>query len=196
MSLRERCKLLWQKIWLPSKKRWLFGIPVGGFLAFVVGILFWGGFHWGIEGTNTMAFCLSCHEMRDTVFEEYKLSHHYQNRLGIQATCSDCHVPKEWWPKMVRKAKATRELYHKVFGTIDTPEKFEAKRLELAERVWADMRASNSLECRNCHSREGMKLELQDRSAQRKHSDEWYEKNKQTCIDCHKGVAHKLPEGY
>ncbi|WP_144394658.1 NapC/NirT family cytochrome c [Pleionea sediminis] len=194
--MKQKIITWWRCLWAPTQIKWFVGIPVGGFLAFLFGILFWGGFNWGAESTNSMAFCISCHEMKSTVYLELKDTKHFKNRVGIQATCADCHVPKDWFPKMVRKVKSTRELYHKVMGTIDTPEKFEAHRLELAERVWAEMRENNSLECRNCHSYSAMDISLQDRQAQRRHTQEWYEKNGDTCIDCHKGVAHKLPEGY
>jgi cytochrome c-type protein NapC len=45
---------------------------------FAAGIVFWGGFNWGMEATNTEAFCLGCHEMKDNVYVEYReraLSH-------------------------------------------------------------------------------------------------------------------------
>ncbi len=90
--------------------------------------------------------------------------------------------------------KATKELYHKVLGTIDTKEKFEAKRLELAENVGASMRATDTRECRNCHSLEHMDLEMQDKSARKKHNAERWAKRGETCIDCHQGIAHELPE--
>ncbi|MCL4195244.1 MAG: NapC/NirT family cytochrome c, partial [Thermoguttaceae bacterium] len=61
-------------------------------LGFGGGIIFWGGFNTAMEATNTMSFCVSCHEMRDNVFKEYATTIHYQNRTGVQATCSDCHV--------------------------------------------------------------------------------------------------------
>ena len=111
----------------------------------------------------------------------------------MRVICSDCHVPKEWTAKLVRKIKATNELFHKVLGTINTPEKFEAKRLELAEHVWASMEASDSRECRNCHSYLDMYFSKQSRRSREK-MQEGLEKGK-TCIDCHKGIAHKLPEG-
>jgi nitrate/TMAO reductase-like tetraheme cytochrome c subunit len=79
-------------------------------------------------------------------------------------------------------------------GTISTREKFEAKRLELAENVWATMMANDSRECRNCHSYESMDFHKQGRRAQEK-MREGLEKGK-TCIECHKGVAHKLPADY
>ncbi len=104
------------------------------------GVLIWGGFHTVLEKTNSLEFCISCHEMEQTVYQEYKKSIHYKNAAGVRTTCADCHVPKEWLPKMVRKIQATNELFHKVMGTIDTQEKFELKRLELAENVWRSMR--------------------------------------------------------
>lgn len=155
------------------------------------GIVFWGGFNTFAEYTNTMAFCTSCHEMRDYVYAEYQESVHYRNASGVRVTCSDCHVPKAWTAKMVRKVRATNELFHKIAGSIDTPEKFEAKRLELAEYVWRSMEASDSRECRNCHSYEAMDFHEQSRRAREK-MESAAEKGK-TCIECHKGIAHKLP---
>ena len=108
-------------------------------IGMVSGLVFWGGFNTGMEATNSLAFCVSCHEMRDTVFQEYKETIHYKNRSGVRAVCSDCHVPKDWGHKFVRKVQASQELYGKfVTGAIDTPEKFESKRMELAQHVWAD----------------------------------------------------------
>ena len=187
----QKKKGLWQK---PRSRLWL-GIPLGGVLMFVAGIIFWGGFNTAMEVTNTLAFCTGCHEM-SYVNEEYQESVHYNNTSGVRATCSDCHVPRPWAAKVVRKIKATNELFHKALGTIDTREKFEAKRLQLAENVWASMKASDSRECRNCHSLETMDLESQGRSASKKHSMERKLEKDETCIDCHKGIAHQLPEGY
>ena len=95
---------------------------------------------------------------------------------------------------MVRKVRATNELFHKIMGTISTKEKFEAKRLELAEHVWASMMANDSRECRNCHSYEAMDFHKQQRRAQEKMQEGL--KEGKTCIECHKGVAHKLPADY
>jgi len=183
-------------IWRRPRRWFLLGIPTGGFLMFLAGIIFWGGFNTVMEATNSLWFCTSCHEM-DTVYEEYKQSVHYQNQSGVRAICSDCHVPKDWVHKIAAKTRATvNELPKTILGVIDTPEKFEAKRLELAEHVWKKMKDSDSRECRNCHSEETMDLELQDKSAQKKHNKERMLERGETCIDCHKGIAHKLPEGY
>lgn len=162
-------------------------------VGFVSGILFWGGFNTGMEATNTLEFCISCHEMRDNVYQEYKQTIHYSNRTGVRAVCSDCHVPKDWTHKMIRKIQASKEVWGKLTGTIDTKEKFEAKRLELARHEWARMKASDSRECRNCHSFEGMNPEAQKTRAQKNHK--FAIEDNMTCIDCHKGIAHHKPQG-
>lgn len=162
-------------------------------LGVVVGIAFWGGFNTVLDRTNELDFCISCHEMRDTVYQEYKKTIHYTNRTGVRAVCSDCHVPKDWTHKMMRKIQASKEVWGKLTGTIDTPEKFEAKRLKLAQNEWARMKASDSRECRNCHSFDGMNPDRQKPRAQMPHSKAT--ERGQTCIDCHKGIAHQKPKG-
>lgn len=163
-------------------------------VSFILGILAWGGFHTGLEMTNTLDFCTSCHEMRDNVYPEYKETIHYSNRTGVRATCPDCHVPREWWPKMKRKARASLELWGKITGDVDTKEKFEAKRMELATHEWERMKASNSQECRNCHNWDAMSSELQKQTPYKKHMRA--REAGKTCIDCHKGIAHHLPAEY
>jgi cytochrome c-type protein NapC len=160
-------------------------------MVFVAGIVFWGGFNTAMEATNTLTFCVSCHEMGSTVYPEYKRSIHYSNPSGVQAACPDCHVPKQWVHKFVRKVQASKELFYWITGEIDTKEKFEAKRLQLARRVWHTMESTDSRECRNCHLLSVMDLNGQARFAARIHSDAI--DKKQTCIDCHKGIAHTLP---
>jgi len=188
----------WQALWNPPRRRWYFlWMPVGGVVMFFVGIIFWGGFNAVIEATNTETFCISCHEMRDNVYVEYKETIHYKNRTGVRATCPDCHVPHPWFYKMQRKIAATfNELPHKVMGTIDTREKFLAHREEMAKEVWASMKASDSRECRNCHTLDQMDLTKQGKSAVNKHKAVLEGRIKKTCIECHQGIAHKLPEGY
>ena len=164
-------------------------------IGMVSGLVFWGGFNTGMEATNTLGFCTSCHEMRDTVFQEYKETIHYRNRSGVRAICSDCHVPKGWVHKFVRKIQASQELYSKfVTASVSTPEKFETQRIELARHVWATMKANDSHECRNCHSWEAMAPEKQHPRA--RDSMEKARKEGKTCIDCHKGIAHLLPKEY
>ena len=163
-------------------------LVIGG----IGGIIFWGGFNTAMEMTNTTEFCISCHEMEDNVYQEYKETVHYKNTSGVEASCSDCHVPRPWIYKVIRKIQASSELYHKMLGTIDTPEKFNEHRWTMANRVWKAMKETDSRECRNCHKFDSMDLSEQDRTARKKHSRAIDEGK--TCIDCHTGIAHELPD--
>ncbi|CAK0767081.1 Denitrification system component NirT [uncultured Gammaproteobacteria bacterium] len=158
-----------------------------------VGVLFWGAFHWAIELSNTQAFCVSCHEHRDNALPELQASRHYNNESGIRARCHDCHVPDEWAYKLGRKVYVTNELFHHLRGSISTPEKYEAKRLQMASYIWQSMKKSDSRECRNCHNFDYMDLKAQDGVAARQHR--LAQEQKVTCIECHQGIAHKLPTG-
>lgn len=172
------------------KRKWWLGL--GSLLiAFATGIVFWGGFNTAMEWTNREAFCISCHEMKDNVYQEYRNTIHYSNRTGVRATCPDCHVPKEWIPKVIRKVQASKEVWGKLTGSINTQEKFEAKRIVLAQNEWLRMKANNSQECRNCHNYDYMDYAEQNRRSAAMHQKGFDEG--QTCIDCHKGIAHKLP---
>jgi cytochrome c-type protein NapC len=184
-------KRLWNALKKPSAKYSILAISS---VSFVTGIIFWGGFNTGMEMTNTLEFCITCHEMRDNVYKEYKETIHYSNRSGVRAICSDCHVPKDWVHKMIRKSQASFEVWGKITGSIDTPEKFEAKRMKLATHEWARMKESNSRECRNCHNFDAMSSELQKQTPYKKHMKA--KEEGKTCIDCHKGIAHQLPKEY
>lgn len=179
----------WARLKRPSAKYSLLALLSVGFFS---GIFFWGGFNTAMEATNTLEFCIGCHEMKDNVYQEYTKTIHYSNRTGVRAYCSDCHVPKDWGHKMMRKIAASRELYGKVMGTISTPEKFEAKRLALATNEWNRMKANDSRECRNCHSFSAMDIEKQKARASKMHKIGL--EDKKTCIDCHKGIAHSKPK--
>ena len=167
-----------------------------GFLAiggFVCGVLFWGAFNTALELTNTEKFCTGCHEMRDNVYQELQRTIHFSNRSGVRATCPDCHVPHEWTDKIARKMQASKEVFAKIFGVISTRQKFLDHRLVLAEHEWARMKANDSLECRNCHSAVAMDFTKQTQRAANIHSKFLITKER-TCIDCHKGIAHELPD--
>ena len=186
----QRCRhAFWNRLG-NGRRRFYAGISL-----FVAGIIFWGGFNAALEATNTEAFCVSCHEMRENVLRDYEMTAHYKNRTGVRATCTDCHLPRPWVPRIVRKLASSKVLLHKLSGTVATKEKFAARRLELAQRVWRDMAATDSRECRNCHSFAYMNLDKQDASVRKNHSVDIARESGKTCIDCHKGVAHVLPKG-
>jgi len=144
---------------------------------------------------NSENFCANaCHEMTTTVAVEYKGSIHDTNRSGVRATCNDCHVPHGYIPNYIAKLGLFNDYWgHFVTGSIDTKEKFEAKRYELAKRVWVDMKANDSRECRHCHTTAKMDPERQSDKAKKRH-----EKGRNeglTCIDCHFAISHKEPDG-
>ncbi|SDJ23129.1 NapC/NirT family cytochrome c [Aliiruegeria lutimaris] len=175
--------------------RWLttpVAIGIAGTAGIVIGMLFLGGLHTAMEATTSTEFCISCHELRDTVYVEYQQSPHYSNASGVQASCADCHVPEPLVPSLVDHYQALGELYSSWKGIIDTPEKFEAHRLEMAERVWTYMEKTDSRECRSCHQQHAMNVELQSADAAKRMQEGFA--NGDTCIDCHKGIAHKMPD--
>jgi len=188
--LRELARRYWYVLRRPSVHYSLGFLTIGGFVA---GVVFWGAFNAALEATNTEAFCTSCHEMRDNVFEELKHTIHYSNRSGVRATCPDCHVPHQWTDKIARKMQASKEVWGKLFGTINTREKFLQRRLELATHEWRRLKANDSLECRNCHNFAYMDFTRQSPRAGKIHA-RWLQGGEKTCIDCHKGVAHRLPD--
>jgi cytochrome c-type protein NapC len=159
----------------------------------LAGIIIWGALNTGMEYTNRTEFCLSCHTMQ-TPYEELKKSAHYTNRTGTSVGCADCHVasskdPLDYARKLSQKVFASKDVIGEILGTIDTPEKFEAHRLTMAKRVWAAMKKADSKECRNCHKFDKMDTTKQKDRSVVKH--EGAIEDGMTCIDCHKGIAHK-----
>ena len=190
MRLPQFLHRAWLLASRPSRHFSLGFLTLGGFVG---GVLFWGGFNTVLEATNTETFCVSCHEMNDNVFAELKSTVHFSNRSGVRASCPDCHVPHEWTHKIARKMQASKEVWGHIFGSISTRQKFETNRLELALHEWARLKANDSLECRNCHSAPAMDFTRQSPRAQRIHA-EFLVTGERTCIDCHKGIAHELPD--
>jgi len=181
---------IWDVLRRPSS---VFSLGILVLAGFVAGIIFWGSFNTVLEVMNIEPFCISCHEMRSNVFEELKTTIHYTNRSGVRAHCPDCHVPHDWTDKLARKMQASKEVWGHLHGSIDTRERFVDERLELAIHEWARFKANDSLECRNCHSAQSMDLTKQSPRAADAHRRYLFEGQK-TCIDCHKGIAHRLPD--
>ena len=175
-----------------SRRPWWKGPACMGGMLILVGVILFAGFNVALEATNTQEFCISCHTMRGN-YEESKKAPHFKNPSGVQAGCPDCHVPRQYGHKLVAKVLAAKDVWHEMLGTIDTPEKFEAHRWDMATRVWAKMKANDSRECRHCHDFKNMDLENQGKQASRRHT-RVMEKGGKTCIDCHAGIAHKQPE--
>jgi nitrate/TMAO reductase-like tetraheme cytochrome c subunit len=164
-----------------------------GFSWALIGVAGWAGFGMFVEHTSTTEFCMSCHEMK-SMQEELSKTVHFRNRTGVRVACGDCHVPQGQLDKLIAKVQALDDVYAHFIGTVDTPEKFEARREEMAHTVWAEMKANGSQACRTCHDFEAMDFSKQSERPRRKHNEAM--SNGETCIDCHKGVAHALPRGF
>jgi cytochrome c-type protein NapC len=187
--MRDLLRRYWRTLTRPSIHYSLGFLTIGGFIG---GVIFWGAFNTTLEFTNTEHFCTTCHEMRKNVYQELQPTIHFTNRSGVRAKCSDCHVPHAWTHKIARKMQASKEVWGWLFGTIDTREEFLDKRLELAQREWSRLKANDSLECRNCHEYDSMDFTRQSRRGAQSHSTA-LDTGAKTCIDCHKGIAHRLP---
>ncbi len=145
-----------------------------------------------IYETSTDAFCLICHEQN--IGLEMAGRVHNDNALGYHVGCSECHLPRAFWPKVVAKTvTGVKDVYHTALGTIDTYEKFEARRMHMAMATWKAMNKNDSRECRYCHDQSKWDLALQREKSRKYHSPAL--RRGKTCIDCHKGIAHKLPIG-
>ncbi len=188
-------KRIWEAIRGESKSpgRTAVRVGVAALVILVIGGVLMVGGAAGLAWTNTESFCISCHEMRNNVYAEFKDTIHDKNRTGVRAICSDCHVPRQPGAMILRKMRATFELWGHLTGVIDTKEKFEAHRYELAKRVWIRMKETDSLECRNCHHEDAWRPESQSERAKIRHAKGKAEGK--TCIDCHSGIAHKEPDG-
>jgi cytochrome c-type protein NapC len=192
--MEEDCSRMLKKI--TEKLRGLCSGPRGPLAVLAVGVLVGLGFVASASTvlilTGTEEFCASaCHEMTYNR-DEYKGTIHDVNPSGVRATCVDCHVPRTGVPLYFRKINAARDLWgHFVTGSINTKEKFEAKRYEMAVRVWTYMKESDSRECKACHNME--KTEGGSEKAQVRH--EKAKAENMACIDCHYAIAHTEPEG-
>ncbi len=160
-------------------------------LGAVGALLLAGGTNVAMDATSTTEFCISCHEINDNAWAEYQQTVHYQNSSGIQVQCADCHIPHNFAGKIMRKMEAVREIYGTIIGVIDTPEKYDAHRQAMADKVWSEMRDDDSANCRSCHINLEQSLDLQYEWARVNHQR--MIKQDMTCIDCHQGIAHKLP---
>lgn len=176
----------WIQSWLrPSKTRSVLSLLVIGLALGVGGIL---AFNATMHATNTDEFCVSCHEQKDNSLVMLQKTRHYSNVSGNSAGCSDCHVPHEFVPKMIRKIQAAREVWGHITGIIDTPEKYAAHAPHMKKKEIDRIRANSSQECRNCHEVQQMDLGLQSATARQFHQA--MQDNDKTCIDCHAGLAH------
>ncbi len=141
---------------------------------------------------STTEFCVSCHEM-EAPLAEYQESSHFKSRTGVRAECSSCHIPEGLGPALFAKIDALRHVYGHLLGSLSTDEKYEDARLRMAERVWDEMKTHDSRECRSCHNQQAFVFEEFSNHSDAKRMAKGLEEGG-TCIDCHKGLVHTMPD--
>ncbi|WP_298439173.1 NapC/NirT family cytochrome c [uncultured Ferrimonas sp.] len=175
-------------LWQRPTARWRLGLPIGALLMVVIGVLATVGFNGVMQATSSNEFCSSCHGPAAFAAEEWPQHTHFTSASGVKVQCADCHVSKQFLPKMWRKVQGMKEVYHYAVGTYDSREKFELHRLDMAKKVWAEMKATDSATCRSCHNYQRMDFTKQSAKAQLWHPS--IAEKGLTCIDCHKYLAH------
>lgn len=182
------------RFWQKPRSKWMLGIPIGGFIAFVAGAIGISAFNYTLHATSSTEFCFECHSHELNIRPEYEASNHAKNASGVRAECADCHLPKPWhryvWTKMVVSLDIIPELQ----GAISTPEKYAERRGYLKKKVWIEYKENGSEFCMHCHQWEYMDSEEQGRMASRMHTRA--QEKGQTCIDCHRGLVHDMNDSH
>lgn len=165
-------------------------LPWGGLaLGLALGISAMIGLDVAMRYTSTNEFCAYCHQ--DNAVKEWRESPHYDNPKAVTVDCARCHIPSGFFPKVVTKVRALGDAWAFMQGEIDTPEKYEARRLHMARKAWARMEASDSRECKQCHRL----ADIDNPEKPFVKTEHLKPKNQgKACIKCHKGVAHWAPE--
>ena len=179
----------WQRLTRPSAHWSVLALLAAGLVLGAVSVI---GTQVMVHVTGTNEFCGgACHSMQ-WVANEHRQSVHYLNRTGVQAGCHDCHVPKGYPGVLWYKTKAgIKDVVQELRGVISTEEKFKKERARMAESVWAEFKASNSENCRNCHQLTAEVIAKQKEFVRPMHAQ--FLAGAATCIDCHKGIAHTEP---
>ncbi|MDG2915897.1 NapC/NirT family cytochrome c [Bisgaard Taxon 10/6] len=165
---------------------------IGGLVLMGLGAAAVLGVQKTLKATNSTEFCVSCHSMAHPK-AEWEGSAHFSNAQGIRADCADCHVPQENGLHYLKaKFIALKDLWYTVTDKLPDKQAYEQHRAEMAKTVWEEMKANDSETCRSCHSFGAMEISAQKPAAQDFHTQA--KENGQTCIDCHKGIVHFLPE--
>lgn len=180
-------------LWRRPPAKWLLGVPIGAFVAFFLGAAALGTFNYVLHETGENEFCYVCHSHESFIKPEYEASSHFSNAVGVRAQCADCHLPHDNWFELVwTKAVVSLDIIPELQGKLATREQYEERRTELATAVWRHFKTNDSKFCKSCHSFEAMDFEAQDRRVARRHSQAV--ERGETCIDCHYGIVHQLPE--
>ncbi|MGR6036147.1 MAG: NapC/NirT family cytochrome c [Candidatus Nitrosoglobus sp.] len=182
--LLSKLKQWWQAICEYFKVNWRpVSIGAGGLLALII-IVFGGE-----AALSTTAFCTSCHSM-SYPYKELQTSAHYGS-YGLEPQCKDCHIPQGL--ANFHRAVAThvidgaRELFLELTEDYSTLEKFNERRLGMAQHARLNLKGWDSMTCRGCH-KNPQPVAKSGQRAHKKLAEGW------TCIDCHQNLVHAKVE--
>lgn len=155
------------------------------FLGLVLGIIFTLLFHKVMDVTSTNESCEICH-VHPHVFESWKMSTHYDTRVGIHVGCVECHLPPKGQGYLPEKMKAfARDAYGYVFKDSADFNWEEKSTLEFAQHH------TFQSSCVSCH--ENLFPLTLTKEGQDAHLYYSQNEDKLLCINCHLNVGHYDP---
>ena len=155
------------------------------FLGLVLGIIFTLLFHKVMDVTSTNESCEICH-VHPHVFESWKMSVHYDTRVGIHIGCVECHLPPKGQGYLKEKIYASvRDVYGLVFKDSADYNWEEKSTLEFAQHH------TFQSSCVSCHANL-FPLTL-TKDGQDAHLYYTQNEDKLLCINCHLNVGHYDP---
>jgi len=158
------------------------------FVGFIIGIIATIFTNKVLEATSTNESCEMCH-VHPHVTESWKLSVHYDTRVGIHIGCVDCHLPPKGQGYLKEKIKASaRDVYGLVFKDSADFNWEEKSTIEFASKhVFQES-------CNKCHPNLfPLTLTKDGQNAHLYYSQNEKEKGL-LCINCHLNVGHYDPK--
>jgi cytochrome c-type protein NapC len=150
-----------------------------------------------VNYTSTDSFCgTTCHSMTWAA-KTYRRSPHFDNRVGVRATCGDCHIPYDanhptplqYISLLLFKAdRGAKDVWGELTKPIRTEEAWEKHRPQLAATVETFLQTHDSITCRGCHTLEAFSGP-RNAMMQLVHRDV-IQADTVECLKCHAGVGH------
>ncbi len=150
-----------------------------------------------VNYTSTDSFCgTTCHSMTWAV-TTYKRSPHFDNRVGVRATCGDCHIPYDsnhptplqYISLLLFKAdRGVKDFWGEITKRIRTEQEWDKRRPQLAATVETFLNTHDSITCRGCHTIEAFSGPRNEMT-QLVHRD-IIKADTVQCLKCHYGVGH------
>jgi cytochrome c-type protein NapC len=150
-----------------------------------------------VNWSSSDKFCgTACHSMTWAA-AAYQQSPHYINRVGIRASCGECHIPydsghgtaKQYAKLLLFKSdRGAKDFWYEARKSIATNEEWEKRRPALSSTFQSYLTRHNYITCRGCHSLDAfggagshMKVAIHRGLANGSSFD---------CLQCHVNIGH------